>query len=147
MTFLLDTNTISELIKPIGNPRVIDWLDDHEPQSFLCVATFAEIQRGIDLLADGRRRTLLTQWIDEMIPYRFAGRIIDIDRRVARVWSRLMVRSQRKGAPLAVMDGFIAAAASEHGLILVTRNVRHFSSLDIPLINPWDDASQTSASR
>lgn len=141
MSFLLDTNAISELVRPGGDRRVIDWIDRHEPLLFVSIATFAEIRRGIELLGDGRRRNLLTEWIDDTVPRRFGGRILDIDRRVAYAWGTLMVRSERQGRRLDVIDGFIVATAAAHGLTLVTRNTRHFVGLDIPLFDPWTDAS------
>jgi len=139
MTYLLDTNALSESTRSTSVKHVVDWVDDHEHASCISVITLAEMLRGIELLADGRRRSVLRQWAEDVIPARFAGRILSIDPRVARRWSRMMVESQRRGIQLGAMDGFIAATAAEHGLILVTRNVRHFTGLDIPLINPWDD--------
>jgi hypothetical protein len=116
----------------------VAWIDAHEQQSFVSTVTFAEIRRGVELLGPGRRRAVVDEWTQEIIPRRFAGRIIDIDLRVANAWGTLMVRSERIGRRLDPMDAFIGATAATHDLTLVTRNTRHFAGLDLQLLNPWE---------
>jgi predicted nucleic acid-binding protein len=138
VSYLLDTNTVSELIKPGAAINVTSWLDHlDEGQVFLSVATFAEARRGVELMAVGRRRNLLKTWLDEELPTRFAGRILEIDRPVAESWGSVMARSQRLGKPISVLDGFFAGTAEVHGLTLATRNIRHFVDLGIPVYDPW----------
>jgi predicted nucleic acid-binding protein len=138
MSFLLDTNVISEWVKPRPDPDVIAWADSvDEERVFLSVISLAEIRRGIELMVDGRRRNRLAAWLADELPERFTGRMLNIDDRVAEEWGLMMAKSQRAGAPLAIMDGFFAATAAVHGLTLVTRNVQHFAHLGIQLFNPW----------
>ncbi|MGH2559172.1 MAG: type II toxin-antitoxin system VapC family toxin [Thermomicrobiales bacterium] len=138
MSFLLDTNTVSEAVKPRPDPNVAAWINQlDEALTFVSVATLAEVRHGIELMVAGRRRRQLTTWLDEELPDRFGGRILEIDRRVADSWGVVMARAQRLGASISVMDCFFAATAEVHGLTLATRNVRHFAPLGIPIFNPW----------
>jgi predicted nucleic acid-binding protein len=136
--FLLDTNVISELIRPAPNPGVDAWLRGaEEDRVFLSVASIAEIRHGVERLPTGRRRDALAAWLSKDLPRRFQGRIIPIDYRVADLWGVLVARAQKAGRTLGVMDAFFAATAHAHALTLVTRNVRDFRELDIRVINPW----------
>ncbi len=138
MSFLLDTNVISEWVKPRPDPHVIAWLaETDEDRTFLTVVSFAEIRRGIELLPDGRRRDRLAVWLAEELSTRFEGRILPIDRRIAETWGVLMARGRRAGVTLGSIDAFFAATAEAHGLTLVTRNIKDFASLGIPLFDPW----------
>ncbi len=138
MSFLLDTNVISEWVKLQPEPSVVTWLADvDEEQVFLSVVSFAELLRGVELLQAGRRRGKLEDWIANDLAARFHGRIIDVDSTIADAWGRIMARSERMGRGLGSMDGFFAATAVSFQLILVTRNVSHFDSLGIRLYSPW----------
>lgn len=142
MSFLLDTNVVSEWVKPRPHDNVVAWLAEvDEDQVFLSVVSFAELRRGVDLLAPGRRRDRLEEWLADDLTARFHGRILDVDRRVADAWGQIMARSQRAGRGLASMDAFFAATALRHELTLVTRNVRDFDGLGVALHNPWEAAN------
>lgn len=104
----------------------------------MSVASIAELRRGIALLDDGRRRMALTAWLNHDLPTRFAERVLPIDHAVAERWGDLMAQSRRSGIALSVMDGIFAATALAHQLTLVTRNVKDFAALGVPLLNPWD---------
>jgi toxin FitB len=141
VTFLLDTNVLSEGMKPVPSAAVTAWLDaEDEDRLFVSVITLAEIRRGIALKEAGRRRAALETWLRDELSERFAGRIIDIDRPIAEAWADLMASSRRRGIGLSVMDGFLAATAQVRGLRVVTRNVRDFAALAVPLVNPWNAA-------
>jgi len=141
--FLLDTNVISEWVKPRPDPNVISWLAEaDEDRVFVSVTSFAEIRHGIELLRDGRRRDRLIQWLNEELPARFEGRILPIDRRIAQAWGVVTARGRKSGVTLGSMDAFFAATAETHGLTLVTRNVRDFAALGIALIDPWENQHQ-----
>lgn len=138
MSFLLDTNVVSEWVKPQPNPHVVEWLKEVvEDRVFLSVASLAEIRRGVELMPPGSRRDRLTVWLTADLPARFEGRILDIDRRVAETWGIVMARGKRAGSNVSALDAFFAATAEVHGLTLVTRNVQDFQILGIPLMNPW----------
>lgn len=85
----------------------------------------------------GRRRERLTDWLSGELPYRFAGRLLDIDRRTAEGWGIVMARGHKAGLNLGSFDALFAATADVHCLTLVTRNIQHFEKLGIPLLNPW----------
>lgn len=138
MSFLLDTNVVSEWVKPQPNPRVVAWLKEvDEDMVFLSVASLAEIRRGVELMPPGKRRDRLARWLAEDFPARFRGRLLDIDRRVAEAWGVIMARGQAAGVSVSVFDAFFAATAEVHGLMLVTRNVQDFLKLGVPLFDPW----------
>ncbi len=139
MNYLLNTNIVSEEIKPRPNPNVVRWIDAAEEDSlFLSVITFAEIRKGIEDIGPGRRRDLLTGWLYEELPMRFERRILDVNPEVALAWGRIMARSDALGVNLRAMDAFFAATAEIYQLMLVTRNIRNFARLNIALVNPWD---------
>lgn len=138
MSFLVDTNLVSEWTKPRPDPGVVHWLaESDEDHVFLSVITLAELRHGIERLPVGGRRKRLEEWLSDALPLRFEGRILPVDGAVADAWGRLMARRQAAGRPIGVMDAFIAATAEAHQLALVTRNARHFVGLTQPVICPW----------
>jgi len=140
VNLLLDTNVLSEVQRPTPNLKVLGWLDAvDEDRVFISVASIAELRRGIALMEDGRRRAALVAWLTNDLPERFAERILPIDYAVAERWGDLMAQSRRSGVTLSVMDGFFAATALAKALTLVTRNVKDFMSIGVPLFNPWDE--------
>ena len=135
--FLIDTNVVSELMKPRPSSRVVDWIDAHEEQLFhLSVLTLGEIRRGIVQLPPSRRRTDLAAWLSGDLLTRFAGRILQIDQEVADRWGHL---AGAKGATIPVIDGLLAATALQHNLTLVTRNTKDMTRTGVGLFNPWSD--------
>ena len=137
LRFLLDTNVLSETRRPEPDPRVLEWLDRlDEDRAFISVVTLAEIRRGIALMARGRRRDALANWLAGDLINRFEGQILIVDEKVAFAWGDLMAEAKRRGASLASMDGLIAATAIAHGLTLVTRNAQDFRGLDVELLDP-----------
>ena len=138
MSLLLDTNVISELVRPRPDPKVLAFIhESDEDRIFVSAVTWAELSRGIALLPDGTKRQRLANWLETDLRERFASRILNIDAQVADRWGLVMAEAQRKGRRLGVIDGFLAATAHCHGLALVTRNVAEFDDLGLPLINPW----------
>ena len=138
MSFLLDTNVVSEWTKPRPNSGVIEWLDQvSEDDVFLSVVTFAELRRGIERLPASARRKRLDEWLRSDLPIRFEGRIAPVDGAVADEWGRLVARREADGRPFNAMDALIAATAQVHELTLVTRNVSDFKASLKSLLNPW----------
>jgi predicted nucleic acid-binding protein len=141
VNFLLDTNIVSEWVKPHPNAGVIDWLAEaDEDRVFISAVTIAEIRYGIERLPRGVRRDRLNAWLTDDLPFRFENRILPIDAKVGDCWGRVMARGQDAGRPVAPMDAFIAATSEWYDLVLATRNVSDFEALGIRLINPWRDA-------
>ena len=138
MNFLLDTNVVSEWVKPQPDAGVVAWLTSvDEDHLFLSVVTLAELRYGIERLPEGSRRRRLDMWVRDDLPLRFEGRILAVDALVAEAWGRLTARAQLAGRPIGAMDGFIGATTDVHGLTLVTRNVADFALLANVPLNPW----------
>lgn len=139
MNFLLDTNIVSEWIKPQPHSGVINWLSSvDEDRVHLSVVTLAELRHGIERMPDGKRRERLEQWVQDELTQRFDGRVVEINARTADIWGRIVAKCQSIGKPMGTMDAFIAATAMVHQFTLVTRNVTDFLATDVQLINPWD---------
>jgi len=136
--YLLDTNVISEVTKPVVNENVLAWLKNcDEDRLFLSVISLAEISRGVALMEQGKKRDEIARWLAADLPLRFEKRLIYIDEKVALEWGNLMACTKKQGKNLSVMDGFIAATVIVHEMVLVTRNVKDFAGLDIEILNPW----------
>ena len=138
MSFLLDTNVVSESTKPRPNPGVVAWLAAvDEDDVFLSVITLTELRYGVERLAQGRRRKQLDRWLQQDLPLRFEGRILPIDALVADTCGKLVARTESLGRPIEARVAFIAATAQVHQLTLVTRNVSHFETTVKSILTPW----------
>ena len=135
MSWLLDTNVISELTRPIPDPDVARWLGEHEDEFFLSTLTLGEIHKGILALPESARRRRLASWFDQEIRPWFAGRLLAVDERVALRWGRLLAEA---GRPLPAIDSLLAATALTHGLTLATRNTADMARTGVSLFNPWE---------
>jgi hypothetical protein len=140
VSYLLDTNVVSEWARPRPEPRVVAWLACvDEDTVHLSVITVAELQCGIELLPPGPKRERLARWLAGDLLDRFEGRLLDVTRDVAREWGMISAEAQNAGRPMGVVDAFFAATARVRGLTLVTRNDAHFRHAGIELLNPWTD--------
>ena len=135
MSYLLDTNVLSELRRKTPNAGVVEWFS-HRPAStlYLSVLTLGELRKGIEVLADTQRRMTLTDWLETDLPSFFTGRILAVDAQVADRWGKLIAAA---GRPLPAIDSLLGATAAQHGLSMVTRNERDFAALGLDVINPW----------
>lgn len=137
MSYLVDTNVLSELRRKAPNAGVIDWVSRRPASTlFLSVLTLGEIRKGIEGLADAERRLILTDWLEADLPTFFTGRILTVDAPVADRWGRLVAAA---GRPVPAIDSLLAATALHHDLALVTRNERDFADFGLQVINPWRD--------
>ena len=137
--FLLDTNVPSETLTPRPDAKVSDWLKGQTKEAlFLSVVTMGELRKGTELLPPSARRRQLEESIKVLVPFWFTGRILPVTSAIAEKWGVLDAHRQTAGIPLGVADGMIAATALEHGLTLVTRNVKDFFDLGVTILNPWD---------
>lgn len=138
MNFLLDTNVISEWIKPHPDSGVVSWMaETDEDRIFMSAITLAELRHGVERLPPGARRKRLDSWLTEELPVRFEDRVLAVDSLVADCWGRIVARSQANGHPVGAMDALIAATAKQRGFTLVTRNVSDFEHLGVEIFNPW----------
>jgi predicted nucleic acid-binding protein len=137
--FLLDTNIVSELVKPKPEANVTEWVENtDESLLYLSVLTLGEIRRGIAALPQSRRRATLEAWLDKNLRARFEGRILVIDQEVADRWGLLTSAARNSGIVLPVIDGLLAATALEHNLTLVTRDTGQIPSIGVAVFNPWE---------
>ncbi len=137
--YLLDTNVVSEVVRPDPSTALLAWLGDQPDEAlFVSTLTVAEIRRGILEKAPGRRRRDLEAWFDGTEGPRslFAGRVLAFDERAALEWARLMAAGSAAGRPRSALDMIIAATAVAHGLVVATGNERHFRDTGVAWINP-----------
>jgi toxin FitB len=136
---ILDTNVISETFRPAPAQSVVDWLRS-QPRSELFVTAIseAEIFRGIELKAEGRRRNELLAFAEAHFNLEQAGRILYFDSVASRHYAQIAASRQLEGRRISEFDAQIAAIARAHNAVLATRNVRDFEDCGIQLLNPWD---------
>ena len=137
--FLLDTNVVSELMKPQPDPRVVTWVDaTPEVLLHLSVITLGEVRKGIDLLPDdSRRRAALLSWLERDVRVRFQERLLVFDDEVAERWGQIEALARKRGLTLPTIDAELAATALHHGLTFATRNTEHIGQAGVPVVNPW----------
>lgn len=139
MSYLLDTNVLSELRRKTPDAAVLEWFARRPASTlYLSVLTFGELRKGIEGVLDAKRRMALTDWLEIDLAAFFAGRILPVDAQVADRWGRLLSAA---GRPLPAIDSLLAASAAQHGLSMVTRNSRDFADLGLDVINPWVTSS------
>ncbi|MCX5170082.1 type II toxin-antitoxin system VapC family toxin [Streptomyces antibioticus] len=139
---ILDTNILSELVKPAPEQRVVEWLDSLAPDEVVTTAvTAAELWYGVRRLPDGKRKSELADGIDAMLFEDLGGRIEVFDAAAATRYADIVLVRESLGRPIAAADAQIAAICARHRATLATRNVKDFEDTGVPLVNPWDDAS------
>ena len=132
--YLLDTNIISNVVKPSPSKALIEWLSEQNDEDlFIASLTVAEIQRGILEKPRGRKRDELENWFagPEGPQSLFTGRVLSFDDKAALVWGQLMAEGTRKGRPRSALDMIIAAVASTNGCTIVTDNQKDFVGLRV----------------
>lgn len=135
---LLDTNVISEPLRPAGDAGVLAWLDAQSIETmYLSTITLAELRFGMAALPAGRRRELLQSQLEQQVLPLFAGRLLSFDEPASRAYAALRARARSAGKAIAPADGYIAAIASAHGLTVATRDHAPFEAVGLQVINPW----------
>ena len=132
--YLLDTNIVSELRKPKPHGGVMAWISAKDASSlYLSAMTIAELQRGVEMTRerDDEKAGQIEAWLEQLM---LTGQVLAMDAAVCRAWARLMHRR----SDTLVEDAFIAATASVHRLVVVTRNVRDFKTLGVDTLNPFE---------
>lgn len=136
---VLDTNVISEVLRPTPEPKVLEWLEGIPLFSvFTTAITHAEILRGIHSMSDGQHRRKLYVTALAIFGEDFLGRVLNFDTDVVDVYAEIGASRRASGRPISEFDAAIAAITRFHGARLATRNVKDFDNCGIDVINPWD---------
>jgi toxin FitB len=135
---VLDTNVLSEPLRPTPSARVLDWMRSQPGTAlFTTTITEAELLYGIALLPQGKRRDLLESIVARILAVHLAGRILPFDSAAARDYADIAAVRRRSGRPMCEPDARIAAIARSRGAELATRNVADFAGCELEVINPW----------
>lgn len=136
---LLDTNVISEPLRPQPNARVVAWLDSLMLEDvYLSAITVAELRLGIALLPDGKKKIVLHERLEQSILPLFAGRILPFDEPIAAMYAQIRSYAKTQGKAIAAADGYIAATAKQHRLTAATRDTSPFFAAGVAVFNPWE---------
>jgi toxin FitB len=135
---ILDTNVISEAMKPEPNPSVQAWLNNQAAETlYLSSVTLAELLFGIAALPTGKRKALLTQALDGLMVL-FKDRVLSFDVDAARRYADLAVTAKNSGRGFPTPDGYIASIAASRGFIVASRDTAPYDAASITVINPWE---------
>jgi len=135
---ILDTNVLSALMQRQPDPVVVGWLDAQPAEGiWISSITLFEARYGLELLADGERKTLLKQRFDELLTIDLGNRVVVFDVHAAHRAAQLAAARKARGRPVDIRDTFIAGIAAAQGATLATRNTRHFDDLPTPVVDPW----------
>jgi len=136
VSYLLDTNVLSELVRPQPDNSVIAWFDEVPDDSlYISVLTIGELRKGVEGMQESRRKEKLRVWLEHTLQAWFEQRLLPIDHGVAEQWGRL---TASVGRSVPAIDSLLAATALHHDLRMVTRNERDFQFPGLEVINPWD---------
>ena len=137
---LLDTNVVSEPMRPNGSPAVRAWLDRQVAETLYLTATsLSELLVGIEILPKRKRKEGLDTALSELLDTLFGSRILPFDRTAAIAYAPLVSRARKGGRSISVADGQIAAIAAVHGLTVATRDTAPFIAAGVPVTNPWEE--------
>lgn len=137
---ILDTNVVSEPLKPNGNPAVEAWLDQQAAETlYLTTTSLSELLVGIEALPTGKRKKGLATALGELVLRLFEARILPFDQQAAIAYAPLVSRARAGGLSISVADGQIAAIAAVHGFAVATRDSKPFVATGIHVINPWQE--------
>ncbi len=135
---LLDTNIVSELMRPVPDENVMAWVNEVDGGDlYLSSITVAEIRYGLAIMPGGKRQQSLLERFDNFITLGFSRRVLPFDEQAANVYGSLMAKQKNDGRTMSALDGQIASIASTHDLELATRNIKDFDGIGIGLVNPW----------
>ena len=140
---LLDTNVLSELMRPNPNDGVVQWIDAFPDEDiWISAVTVGEIRLGLALLPEGRRKQILTDLAEQMFKEEFSEKCLPFDYQAAGEYAKIVSSRSRQGRPITVEDAQIAAIAITADLALATRNTKDFQGLEeLKLVNPWKTGS------
>ncbi len=136
---MLDTNVISESLRPAPESRVLEWINTQAIETlYLSAISVAELRFGAALLPSGRRKDKLQNRLEDKLLPLFAGRILPLDVAVTKTYAELMSQARMAGQSISTADGYIAATAAANGMIIATRDTNPFAAAGLEVINPWE---------
>ena len=139
---LLDTNVVSEPLRPAPQPAVLAWLDQQAIETlYLSAISLAELRYGVAALPSGRRRDALGTALEQRVVAAFGPRILAFDSAAAAAYAVIRARAKAAGTAIRGADGYISATALAHCLTVATRDTSPFVSAGINVINPWEPAA------
>ncbi|MDR1968558.1 MAG: type II toxin-antitoxin system VapC family toxin [Burkholderiaceae bacterium] len=135
---LLDTNVLSEPLKPRPNPALLAWMNAQALETLhICTISLAEMRFGMAIMPDGKRKKNMKQWLEEHMVPLFEGRVLAFDAAPAAVYGQLRANAGAAGKAIDAVDGYIASIVFTHGLSVATRDIAPFSAAGLKVINPW----------
>ncbi|CAO1654022.1 Ribonuclease VapC [Salinibacterium sp. NYA9b] len=135
---VLDTNVISELVRPTPSPAVIAWIDAQDSTDLVITAlTAAEVRAGVALLPSGRRKQDVGERMESLLTETFAGFVLAFDLDSSGQYADIVSNRSRAGRPISTFDAQIAAVCRQHDAVLATRNTADFTDTGVQLVNPW----------
>jgi len=135
---ILDTNVMSELWKLKPHPNVVNWIDKQILETlFLSSITVAELRYGVAIMPKGKRRTIYHNRLESEVLPSFAERVLSFNLTASQYYAELMCEAKASGKAIGKEDGYIAAIAKAHGLIVATRDTSPFLAAELEIINPW----------
>ncbi len=139
MKYLLDTCVISELVRQRPSGKVTKWIkNENENNLYISVLTIGELHKGIEKLAESKRKEELHNWVENDLKERFWNRIININTHVAMIWGKIQGLAEISGKPMPAIDSIIAATGIAYHLTIVTRNTSDIRESGVALLNPWE---------
>lgn len=139
---VLDTNVVSEAMKPSSSPAVSAWLNAQVAETlYLSSVTLAELLYGIGTLPEGRRKDALAGTLDGLLEL-FGSRVLPFDAEAARCYAQLATQARAAGKGFPTPDGYIAAIAVANGFAVATRDTSPFEAAGVPVINPWENGKE-----
>ncbi|MFN3884046.1 MAG: type II toxin-antitoxin system VapC family toxin [Rhodocyclaceae bacterium] len=137
---LLDTNVVSEPLRPQPDARVIEWIDAQPLETlYLSAMTVAELRAGVALMPVGRRRDGLNDYLEKSVLPSFAGRVLPFDLACTNAYAQVLATVRRAGRGIETADAIIAAVAAANGFIVATRDASPFEAAGLTVINPWEE--------
>ena len=135
---MLDTNVLSESLRPAPESRVLDWINKQAIETlYLSAITVAELRFGTALLPSGRRKTRLRNSLENSLLPLFSGRVLPFDITVTEAYAEVISQARMAGQSISTADGYIAATAAANGMIIATRDTSPFTAAGLQVINPW----------
>ena len=136
---LIDTNVISELWKIEPNSNVLTWMDAQPIETlYLSAISVAELRYGLAAMPEGKRRAIYQERLEREVLPAFAGRVLAFGLDTSKTYAERMAKARGEGKAIARADGYIAATAAAHGLIVATRDTSPFEAVKLEVINPWE---------